>query len=181
MRLLPALLFSMLVAYPLSGQTYNINTFAGGGLPENVRAESASLVGVNSVAVDGAGNLFLCLSGYAVVLRIDAATGALTRVAGNGTQAYSGDNGPAPDASLNNPSGVAVDSAGDIYIADTMNYRVRKVSIGVIATVAGGGTAGLGDNGPATSAQLAPFGSPWIPPADSTSSTSNTSAWCPMA
>ncbi|MEK7751488.1 MAG: hypothetical protein AAB654_06195, partial [Acidobacteriota bacterium] len=68
MRLLPALLFSMLVAYPLSGQTYNINTFAGGGLPENVRAESASLVGVNSVAVDGAGNLFLCLSGYAVVL-----------------------------------------------------------------------------------------------------------------
>jgi uncharacterized protein (TIGR03437 family) len=72
--------------------------------------------------------------------------------AGNGTPGFSGDNGPATDAQLNQPQGVAVDSAGNVYIADYSNHRVRKVSNGVITTVAGGGTAG--DNGSATSAQV---------------------------
>ena len=79
----------------------------------------------------------------------------MTLVAGNGTPGCSGDNGPATSAQLDYPSGVAVDSAGNLYIADTYNHRIRKVSNGVITTVAGNGTAGFsGDNGPATSAQL---------------------------
>ncbi len=79
----------------------------------------------------------------------------ITTVAGNGTAGYSGDNGPATSAQLIYPHGVAVDSAGNLYIADTNNYRIRKVSNGVITTIAGNGTSGFsGDNGPATSAQL---------------------------
>jgi hypothetical protein len=78
-------------------------------------------------------------------------------VAGNGTAAYSGDNGPAASASLNYPSGVSVDVLGNIYIADTDNNRIRKVDVlsGKIATVAGNGTAGYsGDGGVATSAKI---------------------------
>jgi hypothetical protein len=77
----------------------------------------------------------------------------ITTVAGGG--ASLGDNGPATSASLGHPGGVAVDSVGNLYIADTYNHRIRKVSNGVITTVAGNGTAGFsGDNGPATSAEL---------------------------
>src|SRR5271157_4608541 len=81
-------------------------------------------------------------------------------VAGSGTLGYSGDNGPATSAEMHGPYGVAADSAGNLYIADSGNQRVRKVSNGVIATVAGNGTMGYsGDNGPATSAQLnTPYG-----------------------
>ena len=79
----------------------------------------------------------------------------ITTVAGNGTRGFSGDNGPATSAQLYGPSGVAVDSAGNLYIADSGNNRIRKVSNGVITTVAGNGTGGFsGDNGPAISAQL---------------------------
>ena len=84
-----------------------------------------------------------------------------TTVAGTGTCCgFGGDNGAATNALLTGPGGVAVDAAGILYIADTGNSRVRKVSNGVITTVAGTGTAGFsGDNGPATSAQLnAPYG-----------------------
>ena len=68
---------------------------------------------------------------------------------------FSGDNGPATSAQLNQLTGIAVDSAGNLYIADTGNYRIRKISNGVITTVAGsGGSTGLGDNGPATGVRL---------------------------
>jgi uncharacterized protein (TIGR03437 family) len=105
------------------------------------------------MAADAAGNLFFVYQDS--VLRMDAATGLLTLVAGNGTTGFSGDNGPATSAQFSSPEGIAVDSAGNLYIADTYNFRVRKVSHGVITTVAGNGTYGTsGDNGPATSAQL---------------------------
>jgi sugar lactone lactonase YvrE len=104
--------------------------------------------------MDQAGNLFIAELND-VVLRLDATTGLLTLAAGNGAQGYSGDNGPATSAQLNSPYGVAVDSAGNLYIADSGNNRIRKVSNGVISTVAGTGAQGYsGDNGPATSAQL---------------------------
>jgi uncharacterized protein (TIGR03437 family) len=136
------------------GQTYTIQTFAGGGLPVNIAGTSASLLYPGSVAVDRAGNLFFT-EGHHVVLRWDATTSVLTLVAGNWTEGYSGDNGPATGAQLSNPTGVAVDPAGNLYIADTDNNRIRKVSNGVITTVAGNGAYGFsGDNGPATSAQL---------------------------
>jgi uncharacterized protein (TIGR03437 family) len=79
----------------------------------------------------------------------------ITTVAGNGASVFAGDGGPAALASLRNPQGVAVDTSGNLYIADTGNQRIRKVSSGAITTIAGAGTSGFrGDNGPATSAWL---------------------------
>ena len=155
MRLLHAILLTSIISCSAFGQTYTISTFAGGGLPINIPGTSASLGSdpPQFIAADPAGNLFFVHQN--TVLRLDATTGILTLVAGNGTTGFSGDNGPATSAQLNFPAGVAVDSAGNLYIADSSSNRVRKVSNGVITTVAGNGTAGIsGDNGPATSAQL---------------------------
>ncbi len=153
MRLLFAASAMLFASWTVPAQTYTISTFAGGGLPVNIPGPSASLYGPRSVAVDKAGNVFF-VDGN-TVLRMDATTGILTLVAGNGTPGFSGDNGPATSAQLD-PSGVAVDSAGNLYVADSGNNRVRKVSNGVITTVAGNGAPGFGgDNGPATTARLA--------------------------
>ncbi|HXP87708.1 MAG TPA: IPT/TIG domain-containing protein [Bryobacteraceae bacterium] len=141
MRLLPAVLLIALTSCSVFGQTYTISTFAGGTLPVNIPGTSASLSGTQSVAMDAAGNVFFT-SGNSV-LRLDAQTGILTLAAGNGTAGFSGDNGPATNAQLYNPNGVAVDSAGNLYIADAGNARIRRVSNGVITTV-GNGAAGVG-------------------------------------
>jgi uncharacterized protein (TIGR03437 family) len=155
MRLRAAVLLTTTLCSSAWGQTYTISTFAGGALPVNIPGTSANL-GPDApryMAADAAGNLFFVDQN--AVLRMDAATGLLTLVAGNGTTGFSGDNGPATSAQLSYPEGIAVDSAGNLYIADTSNYRIRKVSHGVITTVAGNGNFGIGgDNGPATSAQL---------------------------
>jgi len=158
-RTLRRLMLVLAVAGSAFGQTYTIDTIAGGGLPVNVPGTSAGIGSASGgIAVDSAGNVFFVAQDYNTVLRLDAASGVLTLVAGNGTYGFSGDNGPATSAQLAYPAGVAVDSSGNVYIADPGNGRVRKVSNGVIATVAGGG-ASLGDNGPAISAQLsAPAG-----------------------
>jgi uncharacterized protein (TIGR03437 family) len=153
MRLRSVVLLTAILCRSAWGQTYTISTFAGGGLPVNVPGKSASLSGPVGIAADHSGNVFFV--DKHTVLRLDAATGILTLVAGNGMPGFSGDNGPAASAQLSYPMGIAVDSAGSLYIADTQNYRIRKVSNGVITTVAGNGTQGSsGDNGPATSAQL---------------------------
>ena len=127
------------------------------------------------VAVDTAGNLYIDDTDNFRIRRVS--NGVITTVAGNGTTGFSGDNGPATSAGLG-PSGIAVDSAGNLYIADYANNRIRKVSNGVITTVAGNGTQGFsGDNGPATSAQLyVPSASPWTLPATYTSPTLGTTA-----
>jgi DNA-binding beta-propeller fold protein YncE len=114
MRLLPAVLLTSIISCSAFGQTYTISTFAGGALPVNVPGTSASLGGPSSVAVDRAGNLFFLDQN--TVLRLDATTGLLTLVAGNGTTGLSGDNGPATSAQLNGPQGLAVDSAGNLYL-----------------------------------------------------------------
>jgi uncharacterized protein (TIGR03437 family) len=151
-RLLSAATFISCCAF---GQTYTIRTFAGGGMPVNVPGISASLSSPNAVAADAAGNLFISDEGLNVVLRLDAATGVLTVVAGNGTYGSSGDGGPATSAQLANPSSVAVDAAGNLYIAQINYPRIRKVSNGTITTVAGIGSYGYnGDNIPAVNAQL---------------------------
>ena len=121
------------------GQNYVIQTFAGGGVPQGVPASNASLGLVSGVATDSAGNVYIALDSYSAVVRMDATTHVLTLVAGTGTPGYSGDNGPAASAQLNNPSGIALDTAGNLYIADSGNNRIRKVSNGVITTVSGGG------------------------------------------
>src|SRR5580704_5452041 len=127
----------VLLATAAFGQTYTASVFAGVWLPENLPGVSVSLNEIGGVAVDAAGNVFLSLPTYAAVMRLDATTGILTRVAGNGTNGFSGDNGPAVNAQLYGPSGLALDRAGNLYIADTINGRIRKVMNGIITTVPG--------------------------------------------
>src|SRR5271168_2817347 len=137
----------VLLATAAYGQTYTVSTFAGVWLPENLPGASVSLDQIGGVAVDAAGNVFLSLPRYAVVMQLDAITGILTRVAGNTSNGFSGDNGPAVNAQLYVPNGLALDSAGNLYIADTYNRRIRKVSNGIITTVAGNGVEGAAGNG----------------------------------
>ena len=91
------------------------------------------------------------------IRKVTVSTGIISTIAGTGTYGYSGDNGAATSATLTYPRGVGLDTAGNVYIADTDNHRIRKVTIstGIITTFAGTGTASYGgDNGPATSATL---------------------------
>jgi sugar lactone lactonase YvrE len=128
--------------------------FSGDGGP----ATSAGLYLIEGVAVDASGNLFIADNQNARIRRVDAVTGIITTVAGNGTWGYSGDGGLATSASLNLPMGVAVDVRGNLLIADEGNSRVRRVDAvtGIITTVAGDGNWGYsGDGGLATSASLA--------------------------
>ena len=158
MRLLRFLLLILAAAYGAYGQTYTINTLAGSGLPQNIPGRSASLSPVGAIAIDDNGDLFMTLPEYNIVLRRGAVSGILTVVAGNGTAGFSGDGDLAVNAQLLNPTGIAVDPAGDaVYVADAGNARIRMISGGIITTVAGSGAIGPGgDGGPATSAQLAP-------------------------
>lgn len=141
-----------------------ISAFAGGNtvcssktdiLGDGCPATSASLSQPIGVAVDGSGNLYIADENDCVIRKVNAA-GVISTVAGNETCGYSGDGGLATSAELNLPSGVAVDSSGNLYIADLYNSVIRKVSpSGVISTVAGNGTNGYsGDGGAATSAEL---------------------------
>jgi RHS repeat-associated protein len=125
--------------------------FSGDGGP----ATDASLGEFYGVAVDNTGNIYIADTRYARIRKVDA-NGIITTVAGNGTFGFSGDGGPATDASLNGPLGLAVDDSGNIYIGDTANGRIRKVDTnGIITTVAGNGTSGFsGDGGSATVASL---------------------------
>jgi trimeric autotransporter adhesin len=159
MRLRTIVLLASLSSYVAFGQTYTISTIAGSAPQVNIAGTSAILGGrVLGVAPDPSGNVYF--SAQDCIMRLAASTGILTLAVGNGTTGFTGDNGPASSAQLSDPQGVAVDSSGNLYIADNTNHRIRKVSNGVITTVAGNGTAGFsGDNGPATSAELdAPFG-----------------------
>jgi hypothetical protein len=130
--------------------------FGGDGGP----ATSAQLSSPVGVAIDSAGNLYIVDADSNTVRKV-IPSGTITTVAGNDTAGYSGDNGPATSAQLSFPEGVAVDTAGNLYIADTLNNVIRKVSLsGTITSFVGNGTLGFsGDGGQATSAQLSnPFG-----------------------
>jgi len=136
-----------------------ITTVAGNGqsgyFGDGGQAISAQLSAPYSVAVDGTGNLFIADYSNNRVRRVSP-NGIITTVAGNGQSGYSGDGGPATSAQLDHPYGVAVDAAGNLFIADKNNSLVRRVSPnGIITTVAGNGQSGYsGDGGPASSAQL---------------------------
>lgn len=128
--------------------------FAGDGGP----AAAALLNGPFDIAFDAAGNLYFSDTFNDRVRRVDARSGVITTIAGNGEEGYSGDGGPATRAALNQPYGILLDRAGNLYIADRLNRRVRRVdaATGVITTVAGTGTAAYsGDGGPAAKAGLA--------------------------
>jgi len=142
-------------AYYSYAQQYLVTTIAGGAVTKTpVSGSAASFTAPKWTATDGAGNVYFA-SGNCI-FRVDPA-GTMTRFAGSTILAgFSGDGGPATNAQINSPQGLATDSAGNLYLSDTGNYRVRKVSKdGTIATVAGNGVYGTsGDNGPATAASL---------------------------
>ena len=133
-----------------------ISTIAGGGNGgDNGPAPFASFASPQAMVADGFGNIYVADSTGNRVREISAG-GAITTVAGNGLSGFSGDGGPATSASLSTPSGLAVDTSGNLYIADSGNQRIRKVSTaGTISTFAGTYYGYSGDGGPATSAALA--------------------------
>ncbi len=138
-----------------------ITTMAGNGIVgfsgDNGSATAAELDSPKGITVNSAGLLFIADSFNNRIREVNLATGTITTVAGNGTSGFSGDSGPATAAELDYPTAVALDSAGDLFIADSYNNRIREVNYatGAISTVAGNGTSGSsGDNGPATAAEL---------------------------
>jgi hypothetical protein len=134
--------------------------YSGDGGP----ATGANLTYPTGVAVDRFGNIFIAERSNCRIRKVSAQTGIISNVAGTGTCWYSGDGGPATSAALNDPSGVAVDSSGNIFIADTLNCLIREVSAstGIISTLAGTppDITGLlhcgnsGDGGPAISSKV---------------------------
>jgi sugar lactone lactonase YvrE len=140
-----------------------ITTVAGGGVGgDGGPATSAALVYPGAVALDSVGNLFIVEGdgGVERVRRVDAKTSVITTVAGNGIQGFTGDGGPATNAELASPRGIAVDAVGNLFIADSGNFRIRRVdaTTGTITTVAGNGTpASGGDGGLAIAAGMNPY------------------------
>ena len=146
---------------PIAG-TGGGGPFGGDGGP----AVDAQVSKAWGVAMDGVGNVFIADTGNHRIRKVDS-TGTITTIVGPGSTVinhrggFSGDGGPAAAALLRNPHGVAVDGAGNLFIADTYNHRIRKVDTsGTITTIAGSGSTGLarggfnGDGGPATAARL---------------------------
>jgi hypothetical protein len=143
-----------LAAAHAQGPQYVISTYAGGGPPPTpARGLGMWFDFAQAVVPDPAGNLYF--SALHCVFKLDT-SGIVARVAGTGKPGFSGDGRTGSSAQLNHPSGLALDAAGNLFIADTGNLRIRKVSPdGIITTVAGDGTYGpSGDGGLATSAQL---------------------------
>ncbi len=146
-----------------------ITTFAGGGqwtngaaIVDGRPATDADLSEPEAIAFDSSDNLFIAQPYSNRILMVSRATGILTTFAVNGTAIHGGDGGPATSAALALPCGVAVDSSGNLYIADTRNDRIRMVdkTTGIISTYAGTGAQGYGNDGdPATSSAVTfPYG-----------------------
>jgi NHL repeat len=145
-----------------SAQQGYINNFAGGG-PNNVPATTAPVYSGTNVAVDKNGNVYFSSEGGSTqhrVWMINKSSGLLTIVAGTYSDGYSGDGGPAVNAQLQDPYGIAVDFNGNVFIADEYNHIIREVnaSTGIITTIAGtpqtACSGACGDGGAATSAKL---------------------------
>jgi sugar lactone lactonase YvrE len=156
---------NMYIADGLNNRIRKVNTsgvisrVAGIGTPgysgDGGPAIAAELYQPNGIAVDAAGNIYVSENVNNCIRKINT-SGIITTVAGNGTGGFSGDGGPATSAQLQSPFDVDVDAAGNIYIADALNKRIRKVNTsGVISTFAGLGTSSFsGDGGPAISAEF---------------------------
>src|SRR4029077_18399687 len=122
--------------------------FGGDGGP----AARAQLNGPFDVGFDAGGNLYFSDTFNHRIRRVEAPTGNIAPCAGSGEAGYSGDGGPATQARLNEPYGIAVDNAGNVHVADRHNHCVRRIdrASGVITPLAGTGTAGFGGaSGPA--------------------------------
>jgi sugar lactone lactonase YvrE len=129
-----------------------ITTIAGNGtqgFSSSGAATSAQFAVPSSIAADGSGNVYVLDTGNNRIVKVS--TGVVSVVFGGG--GVIGDGGAAIGAQLGYPTGIATDSSGNLYVADQINQKVRKISSGIITTIAGGGTS-LGDGGVPTSAQL---------------------------
>jgi uncharacterized protein (TIGR03437 family) len=152
-----AFIASLLLTGTLHSQS-RIETLVGQywNFPRDVsQASNAPISRIEQFAADQAGNIFIADAGNDQILQV-APGGTLTIFAGNGVRAYSGDGGQALRAAFSSPSGIAVDRNGNVYVADSLNHRVRRIAHdGIIATIAGTGIAGYsGDGGPADQAAL---------------------------
>ena len=136
-------LFLLLVAVPIDAK------------PGSGKAIETEISLVDGITLDKKGNMYIAMREHNIISRIDT-KGTMTRYAGSGQSGFSGDGGPAANASFRVPAGLAFDSEGNLYIADRENHRVRKVDPkGYISTFAGIGEAGFsGDEGPAVKARL---------------------------
>src|ERR1700727_2333762 len=158
-----ALLFALSISLQAQGiltvdPTRTAKTTAGTGAvgyADNTDpATAATLANPAAVAYDATGNLYLADATHDVIREIST-TGIIITLAGIGIEGYFGDGAAATSAQLDTPTGVAVDSSGNVYIADSHNHRIREISNGIITTIAGTGTPGFsGDNAAATAAQL---------------------------
>jgi len=141
---------------PASWATGVIDTIVGGANGDGLPAAVAKIA-PEGMDRDSSGNFYIADSGGNRIRRIDASTNIITTIAGNGTAGFSGDNGPATAAMLNSPSGLVVDTAGNVYFSDETNHRVRRIDghSGIITTFAGNGSTTFNSDGiPATSASL---------------------------
>jgi sugar lactone lactonase YvrE len=142
-------------------QSYWISTVAGSDRRRDGMPAAGTPLNYPSAAViDRNGTLFIADSGDRLIRKVTPA-GTIGTYAGTGSAGFSGDGGPAGQASLNNLSSLAVDSAGNLYVADLGNYRIRKIdSAGVITTIAGTGKPSYGaefpEGGPAESSVITP-------------------------
>lgn len=144
------------IIYTIAGTGFGAGAAGAGGYSgDGGPATNANLNGPFALAIDATGNIIFA-DGYNHVVRKINTSGIITTIAGKISAGYSGDGGPATDAELNNPVGLAIDKAGNIYIADDHNNVIRMVTpAGIINSVAGNGTAGFsGDGGPATAASM---------------------------
>jgi sugar lactone lactonase YvrE len=140
--------------------TGTLTTIAGttpGFSGDMASAISAQLNLPTALALDASNNLYLADTGNHRIRKITASTGIITTIAGTGTQGFSGDTGLAISAAIDSPTGLALDASSNLYLADTHNHRIRKItaSTGIITTIAGNGAPGFsGDTTAATTASL---------------------------
>ena len=143
-----------------SGRSPIIYTHAGTGeagyTGDGGPATEATMREPFMCAFDDAGNLYVCEATNHIVRRVDAQTGVITTIAGTGEAGYTGDGGPATEATMREPYSLAIDSDGSVYIVDRLNAVIRRVDAGgIINTVAGTGEPGYsGDGGPGIEAQM---------------------------
>jgi hypothetical protein len=154
------LLQELLLPQPVMAAAGDINTIAGNGKGYGGDAGPATSSPMNypgGVAVDSLGNIFIADTENNRIRKVDHTTGNISTVSGNGTAGYSGDGGLASNAQINFPWGLALDAAGNLFIADSANNCIRKIdqATGNISTVSGNGIGGYsGDGGPASIALL---------------------------
>jgi streptogramin lyase len=138
----------------MAGKGPGLSGYSG----DNADASESKMWNPQALTHDNDGNIYIADTQNNAIRLVNRSTGKITTIAGLGpnNSGFSGDNGPADLAALNSPRGIAVDADGNIYISDAGNNRIRKISNGVITTIAGTGAAGYtGDNGPATNATFA--------------------------